>query len=202
MIKDDLMTSTTTSTTASSITGERRLEWCLAGAAAFGGLAVAVVGSTYGLSNETGVGAGFMPVVAGTFTALGGLFWTLGLMHHREAETPLAHDDLSPLGELLVAEDVDDESEEGGFPDRAGWLRALSLIAVIAVAAVLLPVLGYTLTMLALLTVILHLVSRRRLWIAASVSLAVTLASRLVFEIWLGTALPHSGLFPLTVLGI
>ena len=191
------MTSTTT-----PAAGERRLEWCLASAAALGGLTVAAVGSTYGLSNETGVGAGFMPAVAGTFTALGGLFWAVGLLRHGRIEAASAAHDLSPLAELLAAEDAQDESEEGGFPDRAGWLRALSLIGVIAVAAVLLPVLGYTLTMLALLTVILHLLSRRRLWIALAVSLAITLASRLVFEIWLGTALPHSGLFPLTVLGI
>ena len=190
------MTSTTT-----PVTGERRLEWGLATAATLGGVAVALVGSTYGLDNETGVGAGFMPVVAGTFTALGGLFWGLGLMRHGRVETAEAHEH-SPLVELLAAEDAEDESEEGGFPDRAGWLRALSLIGVIAVAALLLPLLGYTITMLALLTAILHLLSRRRLWIALSVSLAVTLASRLVFETWLGTALPHSGLFPLTVLGI
>ena len=197
MIKDDLMTSTTT-----PVTGERRLEWALATAATLGGAAVAVIGAGYGLDNETGVGAGFMPAVAGTFTALGGLFWGLGLLRHgRVAAAPAPHD-LSPLAELLAAEDADDESEEGGFPDRAGWLRAFSLIGVIAVAALVLPVLGYTLTMLALLTAILHLLSRRRLWIALSVSLAVTLASRLVFETWLGTALPHSGLFPLTVLGI
>ena len=191
------MTSTTT-----PVTGERRLEWGLATAATLGGVAVAAVGSTYGLDNETGVGAGFMPAVAGTFTALGGLFWSLGLMRHGQVDRASEPHELSPLAELLAAEDADDESEEGGFPDRAGWLRAFSLIAVIAVAALLLPVLGYTLTMLVLLTTILHLLSRRRLWIALSVSLAVTLASRLVFEIWLGTALPHSGLFPLTLLGI
>lgn len=191
------MTSTTT-----PAQGERRLEQGLALAATAGGLAVAVVGSTYGLSNETGVGAGFVPAFAGGATALGGLFWALGLLRHRQVQAQPAHEDLSPLAELLVAEDVDDESEEGTYPDRAGWLRALGLIAVIAVAAVLLPVLGYTVTMLALLTSILHVLSRRRLWIAFLVALAVTLASRLVFEIWLGTALPHSGLFPLTVLGI
>ena len=191
------MTSTTT-----PVTGERRLEWGLAAAATLGGAAVAAVGATYGLDNETGVGAGFMPAAAGTFTALGGLFWGLGLVRQGRVQPASEPHDLSPLAELLAAEDADDESEEGGFPDRAGWLRAFSLIGVIAVAALLLPVIGYTVTMLALLTAILHLLSRRRLWIALSVSLAVTLASRLVFETWLGTALPHSGLFPLTVLGI
>ena len=72
----------------------------------------------------------------------------------------------------------------------------------IAAAALLLPFLGYSLTMIGLLCVILIVLARRRIWLAILVAVAVSLASRLVFEVWLGTSLPHSIIPVLSGLGI
>ena len=41
-----------------------------------------------------------------------------------------------------------------------------------------------------MLGTILYFVSKRKMWIAVLVALGAALASRLVFEVWLGTALP------------
>ncbi len=53
------------------------LEWTVAAAATAGGLAIAIVGASYGLANSSGVGAGFFPTVAGTLMALAGILWIL-----------------------------------------------------------------------------------------------------------------------------
>ena len=59
-------------------------------------------------------------------------------------------------------------------------------------AATLLNVLGYVLTMTGLLTTILIAIGRRQAWIAIAVAVAIALLSQLIFEGWLGTNLPHS----------
>jgi len=62
--------------------------------------------------------------------------------------------------------------------------------------------LGYTIVMTLMLGGILFLVSKRRLWMAALVAVAAALASRLVFEVWLGTALPTASIDFLAGLGL
>jgi hypothetical protein len=186
-------------TTASLSQNERRLELALAIAASLGGLAVLLVGSSYGLTNTTGVGAGFMPAVAGILLAVSGLVWVGQLV--RTARQPEHPADATNLVDL-IAEDVGDESEVHSFPDRSGWARVGILAGSIAAAALLLPVLGYSLTMVALLCVILIVLARRRVWLAILVAVAVSLISRLVFEVWLGTSLPHSMIPVLSWLGI
>ena len=59
-------------TTESLTVNEHRLEWGLAVAATVGGTVVVVAALGYGLTNATGVGAGFVPTVAG------GLRWPPG----------------------------------------------------------------------------------------------------------------------------
>ena len=65
-------------------------EWnlALAIAAGVGGLAVLAVGSSYGLTNNTGVGAGFMPAVAGILLAVAGLVWIAQLVRPMTARQP------------------------------------------------------------------------------------------------------------------
>jgi hypothetical protein len=83
-----------------------------------------------------------------------------------------------------------------------GWLRVATLAGSIAVAAILLNVLGYVLTMTGLLATILIVIGRRKAWIAVAVAVAVALLSQLIFEGWLGTNLPHSTLAPFSTWGI
>ncbi|KQQ06186.1 MULTISPECIES: tripartite tricarboxylate transporter TctB family protein [unclassified Rathayibacter] len=177
-------------------------EWALAGASTLGGAALVAAGAGYGLSAPTGVGAGVMPLVAGLFVGVSGLLWSLRLLRAHRTRSTLPVDEVSDstLGVFLQGED--DEIDDTHFPDRAGWLRVAVVVGSVAIAALLLPVLGYSVTMVALLSTVMVLVGSRKVWIAVVVAIATTAASRLVFEVWLNTALPHSTLVPLAVLGL
>lgn len=189
------------------------LEWTVASAALAGGLAVAGVGAGYGLTNTSGVGAGFFPTVAGSLMALAGVLWILQLMAARRTadRAPVAgdiletvpphHDSESALVSLLD-DDNSDEPDIADFPDRQGWARVGLITGSILLAALLLPFLGYTVVMTIMLGTILYFVSKRKLWISVAVAIGAALASRLVFEVWLGTALPTASIEFLAGLGL
>ena len=199
-----------------TLTAPVALEWTVAGAALAGGLGIAIVGAGYGLSNISGVGAGFFPVVAGTLMAIAGILWILQLLAARRApdltpapaaasdtteSLPPHHESESALVSLLD-DDNSDEPDVAEFPDRQGWARVGIIVGSILLAALLLPLLGYTVVMTLQLGTILHFVSKRKLWISAVVAVGAALASRLVFEVWLGTALPTASLDFLAGLGL
>lgn len=167
--------------------GRHVLEWSMAGLSLIGGAAIALVGAGYGLSNVTGVGAGFFPTVAGILVAASGALWLVQLALARRSN-------LDPQAELgaVDAPVIDDGDDDATFPDRAGWLRVGIIVGAVLVAALVLPVIGYTLTMTAMLAVVLFFVSRRPWWLALILGVAAAVASRLVFEGWMGTALPIS----------
>ncbi|KUM36362.1 tripartite tricarboxylate transporter TctB family protein [Arthrobacter sp. EpRS71] len=188
------------------------LEWAVAAAATAGGTSMAIVGAGYGLTNTSGVGAGFFPTAAGMLMALAGVLWALQLAasHRTSAAAPVTGDTVESLPphheseSALVALLDDDNSEEpeADFPDRQGWARVGIIAAAILLAALLLPLLGYTLVMTLMLGTILFFVSKRKLWISALVAVGSALASRLVFEVWLGTALPTASIDFLAGLGL
>ncbi|KQR81122.1 hypothetical protein ASF98_17255 [Arthrobacter sp. Leaf337] len=189
------------------------LEWTVASAALAGGLAVAGVGAGYGLTNTSGVGAGFFPTVAGTLMALAGVLWILQLLAARRTAEPVPvagdvresvpphHESESALVSLLD-DDNSDEPDVADFPDHQGWARVGIIVGSILLAALLLPFLGYTVVMTLQLGTILYFVSKRKLWISVAVAIGAALASRLVFEVWLGTALPTASIEFLAGLGL
>ncbi len=91
----------------------------------------------------------------------------------------------------LLDDDNSDEPDVAEFPDRQGWIRVGIIAASILLVALFLPLLGYTVVMTLQLGTILYFVSKRKLWISVVVAAGAAFASRLVFEVWLGTALPH-----------
>jgi hypothetical protein len=188
------------------------LEWTVASASVAGGLAIAGVGAGYGLTNTSGVGAGFFPTAAGSLIALAGILWVVQLIAARRVagpspaigdsveSVPPHHDSGSALVSML--DDDNSEEPEADFPDRQGWTRVAIITAAILSAALLLPLLGYTVVMTLMLGTILHFVSKRKLWLAAVVAVGAALASRLVFEVWLGTALPTASVDFLAGMGL
>ena len=102
----------------------------------------------------------------------------------------------------LLDDDNSDEPDVAEFPDRQGWIRVGIIAASILLAALFLPLLGYTVVMTLQLGTILYFVSKRKLWISVVVAAGAALASRLVFEVWLGTALPTASLDFLAGLGL
>jgi hypothetical protein len=174
--------------------GLTRLEWSAAAAALLGGIAIAAVGASYGLTNVTGVGAGFFPTVAGILVAVSGALWLLQLAVARKATTSI-------VGETTFDE-IAEDGENAEFPDRAGWARVGTIVAAVLGAALVLRILGYTLTMTLMLAVVLFFVSKRPWWLALVVGIGAAFASRLVFESWLGTELPASSIDFLATLGL
>ena len=200
-------------TTTSAELKERRLEWAVATLALVGGCAISAMALSYGVSHSTGVGAGFLPLVAGVVLGLAALAWLTQLVMTKPAGGALAtagpgavpekpvHEAEDRLEQLLEDAEVD-ETDEHSYPTAVGWLRVATLAGSIAVAATLLNVLGYVLTMTGLLTTILIAIGRRKAWIAIAVAVAIALLSQLIFEGWLGTNLPHSTLAPFSTWGI
>jgi len=195
----------------STFNGPATLEWSMAYLSLAGGAVVSLVGASYGLTNVTGVGAGFFPCVAGALVALAGLMWVTQLAVARKtaaAAPAVAVDAPAPasLASVQTDFDADDEIDEDGdeteFPDKAGWIRVGIIVASVLVAALLLNLLGYTIAMTLMLGTVLFFVSKRPWWLALVVALGAALASRLVFEVWLGTALPTSSIDLLALLGV
>ncbi len=188
------------------------LEWSGAAGSLLLGSVIALAGVNYGLTNVTGVGAGFFPVVAGVLIALAGALWLLQLTVARRAGASVSvegREHAVPIPADATIEDVvhhfetDDElDDDAAFPDRAGVLRVGIIVAAVLAAAIVLPIIGYTLAMTLMLAAVLHLVSKRPWWLALVVGVGAALASRLVFEVWLGTALPVSSIGFLAELGL
>ena len=192
--------------------GLAAMEWSVAAGSLLLGVVIALVGASYGLTNVTGVGAGFFPTVAGIVVAVAGALWLLQLAMARRAHASLSIDSREhalPIPADATIEDVvhhfetDDEvDDDAEFPDRAGVVRVGIIAASVLGAAIVLPILGYTLTMTLMLAVVLFFVSKRPWWLALVVGVGAALASRLVFEVWLGTALPVSSIGFLADLGL
>ncbi|CAN5438614.1 hypothetical protein BH10ACT9_BH10ACT9_47020 [soil metagenome] len=173
------------------------LEWSMAAAALVGGLGVAFAGWTYGLTNVTGVGAGFFPLVAGILIALSGALWTVQLFLARKADALVSAEPVLDAGH-----EIDEEAEESEFPDRAGCVRVGIIAAAILIAALALPFVGYTLTMTLMLATVLFFVSKRPWWLSLVIGIGAAVVSRLVFEDWLGTELPSSTIELIARLGL
>lgn len=189
-----------------SLTYSRRtIEWALTGAAVLVGVTAVLAGLSYGLTAPTGVGSGLVPAAAGVLLLLGGGAWTVELLRSRSA-TSTEPDALEAAARAVSsASDLSDavhEDEYEPVPRPADWARVLTVLAAMTVTAALLPRLGFTVTMICLLLVLLIGVSRRRAVPAVAIAVLATLGARLVFEVWLGTALPTSDLPLLSNLGL
>lgn len=179
------------------------IEWGLAGLAAVGGLAALLAGRNYGFTAPTGVGAGMVPAVAGGLLLLGALAWSFELLHARTAEKPDATETVAAaaLGEEDLGTAAQDE-EHQPLPGRGGLLRVLTVLAAMSATAALLHVLGFTLTMMGLLLVVLVGVNGRRVRTSLLIAVLVVIAARLLFQTWLGTVLPSSNIPFLETLGL
>lgn len=202
--------------TSSSTRARQYLEWSVVAIGAVAGIAVMLSGFGYGLTNVTGVGAGFFPVVAGATIALGAVLWALQLLgaaaaRRREASRsdtrpPFEGNRVDPPTDtaigVLVVDGIDEEDDDIALPDRRGVLRVAIVAGALVLSAILLPVLGYLLTMTLLLFSVMTLVSARRWWVALLIAVGVAVISRFVFADLLGTALPHSSITVLRMIGL
>lgn len=185
---------------------QRRVDLVVAASSLAGGVALLVTGAGYGLIQAPGVGAGFMPMIAGALMTGTSLIWLVGIWRARGEDEARRAADAHPLTdsaiELLIVDGIDEEDDDVELPDRRGWLRIAVIVGGMVAAAMLLPLLGYTLSVALLLFAVLKFVSERRWWLAALIAIGAALASLLVFQVWLGTRLPSSSIPGLELLGI
>lgn len=200
---------TSSTTTPTTPRGAVLLEWSVAALSLLGGAVIVLFGWQYGLTNVTGVGAGFFPAVAGIIMAVAGAMWLVQLAVARRSAPGQTDDDgheietFDDVADRFEADDeIDEDAEDAEFPDRAGWLRVGIIAAAVFGAAILLPIVGYTVSMTLMLAVVLFFVSKRPWWLALVVGITAAVASRLVFEGWLGTALPVSSIELIARLGL
>lgn len=197
------------------------LEWSVVAVGVLGGGWIALIGAGYGLTNTTGVGAGFFPLVAGGAVALGSLLWAFQIMGEAKArragasaadsdadrpDHAASFDRVDPPTDtaigVLVVDGIDEEDDDIALPTRKGVQRVTMVVLALVLAGVVLPWLGYLVTMTLMLFAVMTLVSERRWWIALLVALGSAVASRFVFETLLGTALPHASLDLLRMMGL
>lgn len=80
--------------------------------------------------------------------------------------------------------------EPPALPSTPGALRVAVVTLAIAGTALLLEPLGFRLTMLAFLLILLATLGRQKLWVSAVVATASAFAAHYLFAVWLGVPLP------------
>lgn len=129
-------------------------------------------------------GPGFFPrLITGLLTALGVLLAVTSLLPRRKPATQRA--------DQAVADQGDAEASDSGSP-RIRRTGAVWLL--LAVAAVLLPVLGFVPAAALFVLVLLFTVERRRNWRAVVTAVAIPLAASFVFTDLLSVQLPQGAL--------
>lgn len=142
------------------------------------GIATAIGALQLGLWTSLGPGPGFFPLWLGGILALASVFW--GRQQWRGA----------------VADEVD-EGEEANGP----W-RIAAMVASIVIAALLLELLGFQLTMLLFLLFHLRVLHRVRWIVAVPVVLAGSLGVFGLFDLLLAVHLPTSAIPFLAAIGL
>lgn len=127
------------------------------------GLAIAAASPRYVLFDAAGPGGGFLPMSAGLAIAACGLALALRSPH--------------PSVEA--------------WPPRGVWLRMALIVAGLITITVLMPTLGFILSVAPVMIVLMQAVERQSWWTVLLVSLVSTLAVYALFTRLLGTMLPR-----------
>ena len=128
---------------------------------------------------KLGPGAGFFPLWLGL--AMGGLSLVWLAQVSRRTGKPV-----SPAS----------------FPERAGIVRILAIIASLAGAALVMNVLGFQVAMFLLLIFLLLVLGRQSLWLTVIIALAGSVGVYRVFVTYLDVPLPAASLAFLAKLGL
>lgn len=78
----------------------------------------------------------------------------------------------------------------GGVLERIKWKNIILVVISMYIYAIIFEKLGYVITTLIFIGILLRIIENKKWYIAAIVALTAALASYLVFQIWLKTQLP------------
>lgn len=127
------------------------------------GIAIASLAPRYSLFDASGPGGGFLPFVTGAIITLCGLSL---LLFSGGATSP-------------------------NWPDASVWARMAAIIVGLAAIAIVMPYLGFILTVIPVMLVLMQAVERQSWITAVTVSVVSTIIVYFLFTRVLGTALPR-----------
>lgn len=130
------------------------------------GVAIAAIAPRYTIMAAAGPGGGFVPLVTGVVVASCGLILLL-----RPTPQP-----------------------QGIWPASGGWMRMGLVVGGLAAITLLMPRLGFILTVLPIMVVLMQAVDRKSWWSALLASAIATLGVYLLFTRLLATTLPRGPL--------
>ncbi len=153
--------------------GRQVLEWSMAGVSLVGGAAIALVGAGCAVVQCHRRRSRVLPRPSPGSSSPHRVRCRLLQLALARRSNPGSQAEPGAVGDPVI----DDGDDDAAFPDRAGWLRVGIIVGAVLVAALALPVIGYTLTMTAMLAVVLFFVSRRPWWLALVLGVAAAVAS-------------------------
>jgi len=191
----------------------RRAERVSAGVVIALGLWVVYLSRDLPYYTTDGPGAGFFPIWLGALFAVVGLIWLLRLLLARPPSEKAQQAPATPAPEHEQEPPTDDpvptpgtpgetNEPEGLWPGRVGAVRVASVTVVLLAVAYLLDLVGFQLTMLAMVAVLLRTLGRQRILVTAAVSIVASFAVYFVFARWLGVQLPTSQISWLAAWGL
>jgi hypothetical protein len=127
------------------------------------GLAVAALSPRYTLLDTAGPGGGFLPLLTGAIITLCGL--------------------------LLLLSRGEENNER--WPDSGVWFRMGLIVGGLGLIAILMPTLGFVLTVIPVMMILMQAVERQSWLTVLVVSIVATLAVYYLFTRLLGTTLPR-----------
>lgn len=150
-----------------------------------------------------GPGPGFFPLWIGAILAVVALLHLVHVIRARSSsEGVIAADPQLTNDEEQTAEDVEGEESTPLWPGKAGVIRVAVVLGAVLYVSVTIDWLGFQLSMLSMLAVVLTTLGRQRILVTALVSGIGSFGVYFVFTQWLSVHLPTSQISWLTGLGL
>lgn len=165
------------------------------------GLAICTAAYRLSLGSLNDPGPGMFPFIAGSvLCVLSMVEWWNTTRAHRGVSRAMEQKDTSSLVEgkdrtvtRKIAQNVVDGVDDGLqplFPNRTGALKAAAIIVALLIYALTMEHLGFILSTTLFIAFLLWLVERQRWYVIVFGAVFSSLATYLVFKVWLETALP------------
>ena len=168
-------------------TASRKENW-LSGFWIVCGLSICVASYRLSLGSLNDPGPGLFPFIAGAvLCVLSVVEWWNTTRAYRRSARALAH---AVDGRTDGARSVSAEAVEPLFANRLGALKAAAIIVALLIYALAMEHLGFILSTTLFIAFLLWLVERQRWYVIVFGAVFSSLATYLVFKVWLETALP------------
>lgn len=179
----------TAPTQSSAAKTSRTGAWTGLAAVAFA-IGYGFVGASYGVGSARAPGAGLFPVLVALLVGGAGAFMVVsGLLPSRKAAGESAHSHDPQHADEPVDDAQDDEAEDGRRI-RDPRVRVATVLGILIAYVIAVTWIGHLITTIVVATIAVLLLGTRPWWQAAAFSVAIALATQLLFGSLLGLPLP------------